>query len=65
MSLPVAEAVLPAFVDTPMAETSGTEVVPMGITSFTLSPSINLFSSYLNLSGMDWVEKLRNMTITT
>ena len=40
--------------------------VPLsGTSTFTLSSLINLFTSNLNLSGMDWVEKLKILTNTT
>ena len=35
----------------------------LGISSFSLSPSINLFTNCFNILGMDWVEKLKNLTI--
>ena len=36
-----------------------------GISSFTLSPSINLFTNQLNVSGLDWVEGLNNLTLSS
>ena len=37
----------------------------LGISSFTLSLSINLYAKFFNLSGLDWVEGLKNLIITT
>ena len=33
--------------------------------SFSLSPLINLFTNCLNFCGMEWVEKLKTLTITS
>ena len=40
--------------------------VPLpGISSFTLPPSINLFTNYLNVSGLYWVDGLKNLSLTS
>ena len=35
-----------------------------GTASFLPSPSMNLFTSYINLNGLDWVESLKNLNIS-
>ena len=57
--LPVVEVV--RLVDDPFLK----GVPFLGTSSFTLSPSINLYTNNFNLSGLDWVEGLKNLTVTT
>ena len=57
--LPVVEVVI--HVDDPFS----IGVPLLGTSYFTLSPFINLFTKNLNLSGLDWVEGLKNLTLTT
>ena len=41
------------------------EIPFSGISSFSLSPSLNLFANNVTLSGLDWVEGLKNLTISS
>ena len=37
----------------------------LGTSSFTLSPSINLFTNQLNVLGLDWVDGIKNLTLSS
>lgn len=37
----------------------------LGISSFTLSLAINLFTNQLNFLGLDWVEEIKNLTLSS
>ena len=56
--------VLVEVVTGPIMDPTLPDYMMSGIPSFCLSPSINLFTNFLNFLGMEWVEKLKNLTIT-